>query len=168
MLELPLESRHLRLALDSLISSRSPTETPLNDNTTEEPPVRPQRVLVVDDDHVSQMVIQSILGSLGIESESTTDGSIAADSVAPAQPHWQVIFMDCEMPGMNGYDSTRLIRQREQEQGRSPCWIIALSAHAGNDAIEAAESAGMNDYLCKPVTRDQIINALKRSSWPDH
>jgi len=167
MLELPLESRHLRLALDSLISSHSSTAIATH-NPEEEPLEVPQRVLVVDDDQISQMVIQSILGSLGIDSESTTDGNIAVDSVAPAQPHWQVIFMDCEMPGMNGYDSTRLIRQREQEQGRNPCWIIALSAHAGNDAIEAAENAGMNDYLCKPVTRDQVISALKRSSWPDH
>jgi len=70
------------------------------------------------------------------------------------------------MPGMNGYDATRAIRVQEKEQGRQACWIIGLSAHAGADAVSAAEQAGMNDYLCKPVTRDQLRQALQRASWP--
>ena len=65
-----------------------------------------------------------------------------------------------------GYDATRAIRVQEQEQGRQACWIIGLSAHAGADAVSAAEQAGMNDYLCKPVTRDQLRQALQRASWP--
>lgn len=166
LIELPLESRRLRDTLNSLLddTGHHPDDEPALAPTTQD---LPKKVLVVDDDAVSQMVIGSILESLSVHATIVSDGSSAAATVAPAKPHWQVIFMDCEMPGMNGYDATRAIRQQEQEQGRKPCWIIALSAHAGADAMAQAEQSGMNDYLCKPVTRDQIRQALQRAHWRD-
>jgi two-component system, sensor histidine kinase RetS len=163
MLPLPLDSRRLRETLMELLRESG---RPQQEEEQAVPLTVPERVLVVEDDEVSQLVVGSLLGSLGIQASIKGEGAAAADTVAPAKPHWQVIFMDCEMPGMNGYDSTRQIRQREQEQGRTPCWIIGLSAHAGPDAVTRAEQAGMNDYLCKPVTRDQILQALQRASWP--
>ncbi|MEE4251762.1 MAG: 7TM diverse intracellular signaling domain-containing protein [Alcanivoracaceae bacterium] len=166
IVELPLESARLRSTLKSLLGDSE--HIPVVDRdlhpTTQS---LPEKVLVVDDDAVSQMVIGSILESLSVHATIVGDGANAAATVAPAKPHWQVIFMDCEMPGMNGYDATRAIRQQEQEQGRKPCWIIALSAHAGADAIAEAKQSGMNDYLCKPVTRDQIHQALQRAHWSD-
>jgi signal transduction histidine kinase/CheY-like chemotaxis protein len=165
ILELPLESRRLRTTLYSLLQQDS-TESPAAvQNDHDERPL-PSRVLVVEDDSVSQMVICSILESVGVPAATVDNGDAAAATVAPAKPHWQVIFMDCEMPGMSGYDATRAIRVQEQEQGRQACWIIGLSAHAGADAVTAAEQAGMNDYLCKPVTRDQLRQALQRANWP--
>jgi len=165
ILELPLESRRLRTTLYSLLR-QDDLDTPVAvQNGDDEQPL-PSRVLVVEDDSVSQMVICSILESVGVPASTVDNGDDAAATVAPAKPHWQVIFMDCEMPGMSGYDATRAIRVQEQEQGRQACWIIGLSAHAGADAVSAAEQAGMNDYLCKPVTRDQLRQALQRASWP--
>jgi signal transduction histidine kinase/CheY-like chemotaxis protein len=163
MLPLPLESRQLR---DTLIELLRDSDRQNPDERQDAHQRVPERVLVVEDDEVSQMVIGSLLESVGINASVQGDGRVAADTVAPARPHWQVIFMDCEMPGMNGYDSTRRIREREQDQGRTPCWIIGLSAHAGPDAVSRAEAAGMNDYLCKPVSRDQILQALQRANWP--
>lgn len=165
VLELPLESRRLRHSLNSLLGG---SETVINSVLTPPPSTltMPDKVLVVEDDAVSQMVISSILESLDMRATVMGDGDSASASVAPAKPHWQVIFMDCEMPKMDGYEATRAIRQREQEQGRQPCWIIALSAHAGTAAISQAKQAGMNDYLCKPVTRDQVHQALQRAQWP--
>ena len=165
ILELPLESRRLRTTLCSLLQQDTADTPAAVHNGLEEIPM-PSRVLVVEDDSVSQMVICSILESVGVPATTVDNGDDAAATVAPAKPHWQVIFMDCEMPGMSGYDATRAIRVQEQEQGRQACWIIGLSAHAGADAVSAAEQAGMNDYLCKPVTRDQLRQALQRASWP--
>ena len=164
IIELPLESRRLRDTLNNLLDDDG--RYPLASKALEPAShALPDKVLVVDDDAVSQMVIGSILESMSVYATIVSDGASAAATVAPAKPHWHVIFMDCEMPGMNGYDATRAIRQQEQEQGRKPCWIIALSAHAGADAIAEAEQSGMNDYLCKPVTRDQIHQALQRAHW---
>lgn len=165
ILELPLESRRLRTTLYSLLQQDNTENTTAVQSDHDEAPL-PSRVLVVEDDSVSQMVICSILESVGVPAATVDNGDDAAATVAPAKPHWQVIFMDCEMPGMNGYEATRAIRVQEQEQGRQACWIIGLSAHAGADAVSAAEQAGMNDYLCKPVTRDQLRQALQRASWP--
>lgn len=165
ILELPLESRRLRTTLYSLLQQDS-VENPSAVRSDHDEAPLPSRVLVVEDDSVSQMVICSILESVGVPAATVDNGDDAAATVAPAKPHWQVIFMDCEMPGMNGYDATRAIRVQEKEQGRQACWIIGLSAHAGADAVSAAEQAGMNDYLCKPVTRDQLRQALQRASWP--
>jgi signal transduction histidine kinase/CheY-like chemotaxis protein len=164
---LPLESRLLRTTLNNLLQTDDVQTSDNSDSMiSAEPDALPARVLVVEDDAVSQMVIHSILESVGVSAALIGDGDSAAATVAPAKPHWQVIFMDCEMPGMNGYQCTRAIRQQEQEQGRDACWIIGLSAHAGADAVSQAEQAGMNDYLCKPVTRDQLRQALLRASWP--
>lgn len=165
ILELPLESSRLRTALCSLLHQDS-ADTPTTIQNDRAEASLPSRVMVVEDDSVSQMVICSILESIGVSATTADNGENAAATVAPAKPHWQVIFMDCEMPGMSGYDATRAIRVQEQEQGRQACWIIGLSAHAGADAVGAAEQAGMNDYLCKPVTRDQLRQALQRASWP--
>jgi signal transduction histidine kinase/CheY-like chemotaxis protein len=163
ILNLPLEARLLKQTLMSLFEDGDhllPEGSPASQND-----LLPERVLVVDDDHVSQMVISSILSSLNVTANTADTGEHACATVAPAKPHWQVVFMDCEMPGMDGYECTRVLRQKEQEQGRSPCWIIGLSAHAGNEAIKQSEQAGMNDYLCKPVTRDQVKQALQRANW---
>ena len=163
LLELPLESRRLRTTLMALLEHTDPAA---RDDQDEPDDTLPERVLVVDDDVVSQVVIRSLLESMAVSAQVADDGARAAASVAPAQPHWQVIFMDCEMPGMNGYDATAAIRQQEQAQGRQRCWIIGLSAHAGVDAVTRAEQAGMDDYLSKPVTRDQLYQALARAQWP--
>jgi hypothetical protein len=165
ILELPLESLRLRHSLNGLLGEGSSISS---DTAIALPSTiaMPEKVLLVEDNEVSQMVISSILKSLDIHATIMSDGTDASASVAPAKPHWQVIFMDCEMPGMDGYEATRVIRQREKEQGRQPCWIIALSAHAGTEAINQAKQAGMNDYLCKPVTRDQLHQALQRAQWP--
>ncbi len=165
ILELPLESRRLRTTLSSLLHQDDP-DTPAAAQAGDDEQPLPSRVLVVEDDSVSQMVICSILESIGVPASTVDNGEDAAATVAPAKPHWQVIFMDCEMAGMSGYDATRAIRMQEQEQGRQACWIIGLCAHAGADAVTAAEQAGMNDYLCKPVTRDQLRQALQRANWP--
>lgn len=71
--------------------------------------------------------------------------------------------MDCEMPVMDGYQATREIRQFEADREVDPSWIIALSAHATNDYVQKAREAGVDDYLSKPVSRDQVMEALQRN-----
>ncbi len=129
----------------------------------EHPGLRRLNVMVVEDNAVNQLVIDSILRSIGIQATLLNDGAQALRRVSERPGNWDVIFMDCEMPVMDGYQSTREIRLFEQHRDVDPCWIIALSAHAAGDYVQKARDAGVDDYLSKPVSRSQVLEALQRN-----
>lgn len=145
--------------------------TRLRDVTENVEPVRPSRdsglqlkqlkVLVAEDNPVNQLVIDSILKSLDVHATLVDNGEQAVNQVRQSSKPWDMIFMDCEMPVMDGYQATREIREQEQETGEH-CWIIALSAHAIGDYVQKAQDAGVDDYLSKPVSQQQVHDALTR------
>jgi two-component system, sensor histidine kinase and response regulator len=80
---------------------------------------------------------------------------------------YDVIFMDCQMPEMDGYDTTRAIRTRERNSTKrsslkTPVHIIALTANAMQGDREKCLAAGMNDYLCKPIRLQELEAVLER------
>ena len=92
-----------------------------------------------------------------------SDGEQALELGGEQPGYWDIIFMDCEMPVMDGYQATREIRTLEQASTAHPhCWIIALSAHATGDYVQKARDAGVDDYLSKPVSQQQVREALHR------
>ena len=162
MLEAPVRSLHLRHALEDWLSGEPHPQA----RSAEEPvPRRLERlrVLVVEDNSINQLVLDSLLRSAEIEPETAADGAEALarlDQADASDP--DLIFMDLEMPGMDGYEATRQIRARER-RGESRCWIIAISAHGDPATREAARQAGVDDYLIKPVDRQQLFSALDRA-----
>ena len=120
-------------------------------------------VIVAEDNPVNQLVIDSILKSLGIHATLVSDGEQALDLVREQPGYWDIIFMDCEMPVKDGYQATREIRSLEQASTtHHHAWIIALSAHATGDYVQKARDAGVDDYLTKPVSQQQVREALGR------
>ncbi len=115
------------------------------------------RILVVEDDRVNQRVIELLLQKLGIESEIVEDGSTSVN-LANTQ-HWDAVLMDCQMPGMDGFEATRQIRKNLA--GR-PLPIIALTANAMTGDREACTAAGMDDFLAKPVRQEELRVCLQR------
>jgi CheY-like chemotaxis protein len=115
------------------------------------------RILVVEDDRVNQRVIVLLLSQLGLESVIVADGAAAVE-VALAEP-WDAILMDCQMPGVDGFEATRRIRR--QLNGR-PLPIIALTANALSGDREACVAAGMNDFIPKPVRQPELRTCLER------
>jgi two-component system, sensor histidine kinase and response regulator len=119
------------------------------------------KLLVVEDDLINQMVIVGILKKMGFEAEVAQNGRIALERCR--QETFRLVLMDCLMPEMDGFEATRRIRQREVESGaRLRIPIVALTAKAMKGDRELCLEAGMDDYLTKPITVEDLKTVLKR------
>ncbi len=127
------------------------------------PPVahaRDVRILLVEDNPVNLLVAQKLLGVLGFEADTATDGEAALSSMESTR--YDMVFMDCQMPVLDGYAATRRWRAMETESGGRPIPIVAMTANAMAGDRERCLAAGMDDYLSKPVAREQLDACLQR------
>jgi two-component system, sensor histidine kinase len=116
-------------------------------------------VLVVDDNIVNLKVSSKILTKFGLNVEKAEDGLIAFEKAK--QKNYDLILMDCQMPTLNGFDSTRKIRQIGSEHySKAP--IIALTANATDDNTKACIDAGMNGVLTKPISKKRIYESINK------
>lgn len=120
-----------------------------------------KRVLVVEDNKVNQKVILSQLAKFRLEPDLANNGQVALDQLE--RKTYDLVFMDCQMPVMDGYEATRTLREREMAvDGKLRTPITALTAHASAGEREKCLSAGMDDYLSKPVIRADLAVVLER------
>ena len=119
-----------------------------------------QRVLLAEDNKINQVVAAGVLKKLGYEVDIVEDGSAAVAACADGE--YGAILMDVMMPGMDGYQATKLIRDFERQLRLPQIPIIGLSARAMTGDREIALSAGMNDYLTKPLRTPDLVEALDR------
>jgi PAS domain S-box-containing protein len=109
------------------------------------------RVLLVEDTEVNQLVASRMLTKLGFEVDVARNGVEALDAVR-SNPY-ALVFMDCQMPVMDGYEATRQLRRQERDAGSTPRLpVIAMTAAAMAGDRERCLHAGMDDYLSKPLT----------------
>lgn len=120
------------------------------------------RALVVEDNPVNQRVATALLSRLGFETDAANNGKEALELIQTNHHGYDVILMDCQMPIMDGYETTRCIREWEQSNGQSGTPIIALTADALPGTEANCQNAGMNDYLAKPVRKESLRNVLSR------
>jgi PAS domain S-box-containing protein len=116
----------------------------------------PLRVLLAEDNLVNQRVARLQLERLGCAVDVAKDGHEAIE--AAFHHPYDVIFMDCQMPGLDGFDATREIRRREGPDRHVP--IVALTAHALRGDRERCLAAGMDDHLAKPVDMEDLRRVL--------
>ncbi|MFZ5444587.1 MAG: ATP-binding protein [Myxococcota bacterium] len=120
------------------------------------------RVLVVDDNPINLAVARGLLTRAGLEVHTATNGR---DAVREAGEHaWSLVLMDLQMPEMDGLEATRLIRQLPGAAARVP--IVALTASAMPEDVEACQAAGMNDVLPKPIDVRHLAVLLQRYGSP--
>jgi PAS domain S-box-containing protein len=115
-------------------------------------------ILLAEDNLVNQKVACRILEKLGYRVDVAADGQAAFEAWQSGRYH--LILMDCQMPILDGYETTRKIR--EQEAGGQHLPIIALTAHAIKGADNECRAAGMDDYLSKPIDKEQLQKTLNR------
>ncbi len=115
------------------------------------------RVLIVEDDRVDQQTLELLLSRLGFETVVVNNGASAV--MAAVESRWDAVLMDCQLPGMDGFEATRRIRQIV---GETKLPIVGLTAHARAKDRAACAAAGMNDLLRKPVQEDALREALNK------
>ena len=122
---------------------------------------RQPQVLVVEDNEVNQAVAVAILTRLGYRAEVVGDGREAVELVVEGT--FGLVLMDCQLPGLDGYQATAEIRRREGTARRTP--IVAMTAAVVQDR-QACLAAGMDDHIAKPVLLAEVQLVLAR--WLQH
>lgn len=118
-------------------------------------------VLLVEDNKLNQRVITRILEKMGCRVDLAENGMEALNRMKPADdPRYSMIFMDIQMPVLDGLKATTMIRAEEPEGQRIP--IVAVTAHAMKGDREKFLEAGMDDYLSKPVRREDLVAVIKQ------
>ncbi|MFZ3210107.1 MAG: PAS domain-containing protein [Terriglobales bacterium] len=163
----PVSESRLRAALALAPGGDQGGRVPSEDDSEGKPSIHQTkakaRILVVEDNPTNQEVALAMLMKLGYQADAASTGADALNALQGAD--YDVVLMDCEMPAMDGYETTRRIRA--QAGVRDPdVPILALTADAMSETRERCLEAGMNDYLTKPLEPQELDQALKRWLTP--
>jgi two-component system sensor histidine kinase/response regulator len=159
----------ITFAIDRMTGPNSSPETVAQSPASSPFEIPPQllkaRVLIADDNRTNCTVALGQVRELGYPAEAVADGLEVIRALA--QFSYDVILMDCQMPDLDGYEATKIIRRREQAlEGRcpwkAPVHIIAMTAHALHGDREKCLAAGMDDYISKPVRIHELKLALEK------
>ena len=120
-----------------------------------------KRILLAEDNELNREIAEEIIGSTGVQIECVENGQEALEKFQEKEPgYYNLIFMDVQMPIMNGYEATKAIRKLDKEDAaRIP--IIAMTANAFTEDMIASKKAGMNEHIAKPLNIDQLMKCMR-------
>lgn len=121
------------------------------------------RVLLVDDQPESRMLLRVFLRRVPVAVDEACDGAEAVQRLAAAR--YDLVLMDVHMPGTDGLTATRAIREQERASGRERTTILALTADDGEDDRDRSLQAGCDDHVSKPISRKRLHAVLTK--WID-
>ncbi|MBJ7550411.1 ATP-binding protein [Marinomonas ostreistagni] len=159
----PVHRRALFAVIESFLQDDSmpvAKHAELN-SAVEDDYLKDMRILLVEDNLTNQIVAKGMLGLFGVTVDVVENGE---ESVTACQETaYDLIFMDCQMPVMDGYEATKAIRKLEQNSATSNnVVIVALSANAMKGDDQLCFDAGMDDHVAKPVTKERLAEVLER------
>ncbi|MES2879067.1 MAG: EAL domain-containing protein [Pseudomonadota bacterium] len=150
----PLRMERLLECIDTVLGARSAPQRPTPKASASRP-----RLLVVEDNRTSQTIATGMLEMLGCTTKVAENGRVAVQAFK--RDAWDLILMDCNMPEMDGFEATAVIRALESDSGRRVP-IVAMTANTQPADIAKCLSAGMDDHLSKPLTLDSLSARLHR------
>ena len=119
-----------------------------------------KKILLAEDNEVNRAVAIIMLQKLGAEVTSVVNGREALEKIS--QEPFHLIFMDCQMPEMDGYEASRHLKQKMQDGEITTIPIIAMTAHAMIGDRQKCIEAGMDDYISKPTKKQDLMVVLER------
>lgn len=120
-----------------------------------------KRILLVENNALNREIATEIIGMTGVTIDIAENGKIAVEKVMEAPEKWyDLIFMDIQMPIMNGYEATAAIRALAGSRGKVP--IIAMTANAFAEDVQLAKNTGMNEHIAKPLDLNKLNDVLKQ------
>lgn len=120
-----------------------------------------KRVLLVEDNELNREIFVELVEDTGVTVEEAENGQIALQMVREhGDRYYDMIFMDAQMPVMDGYESTRQIRNLERTEGRSRVPIAAITANVFAEDVDAAMEAGMDTHLGKPLELTKVLSEM--------
>ncbi len=131
----------------------------LNDEEAQELNIRGHKVLLVEDNDINAEIAMMMLKQNGIEVDRAENGQSGLERIK--ENHYAAVLMDIQMPIMNGYETSRAIRQLDGEYFKK-LPIIAISANAYDDDVKQCLEAGMNDHIAKPFNPDDLMKLLHK------
>ncbi|MCI7795717.1 MAG: response regulator, partial [Lachnospiraceae bacterium] len=121
-----------------------------------------RRALLTEDNELNAEIASELLEMTGLAVECVSDGAEAVDRMAECEDgYFDIIFMDIQMPKLNGYDATRAIRAMNRDYCRQ-IPIIAMTANAFAEDVQAAKTVGMNEHIAKPLDMNMLAKTLRR------
>ena len=160
----PVRYGELRQVLVSLVDARGDqvvvAPSVAADRAHEAVSYEGTRVLVAEDNNVNARIATALLERLGCTVDVAQDGLATLEALSRAG--YDLVLMDCQMPLVDGFEATRRIRERERAEGLGHVPIVAMTANAMAGDRERCIEAGMDDYLSKPVMRDDLLATLDR------
>ncbi len=156
----PLKQQELRTTIVEILSKtdrsqRQPASTAAVTTSTN----GRLRILLAEDNQVNQQVATCLLKKLGHEVQVVENGQLALDALSTSE--FDVVLMDVQMPVMDGFKAVAAIREQEQSTGRHQL-VVAMTAHAMSGDRDRCLSAGMDDYISKPISATAVSKALSR------
>ncbi|MGI8742929.1 MAG: response regulator [Bryobacteraceae bacterium] len=115
-------------------------------------------ILIAEDNLINQKVIERMVQKLGYRANLVANGRAAIEALS--QSAYGLVFMDCQMPEMDGFEACREIRKRESGVSHIP--IVAITANAMKGDRERCLEAGMDDYVSKPFKQDDLKNVIQK------
>jgi CheY-like chemotaxis protein len=136
-------------------------ETATEDVVSEADNFSNHTILLVEDVEINREIVMSLLEDTGIKIDCAENGAIAVQMFTAAPGKYELIFMDIQMPELDGYDATRKIRSIEGTTA-TPVPIVAMSANVFSDDVKKSLESGMNAHICKPIDISEVKSTLRK------